>query len=131
VSSGTWLFTGLTLLIGAVVVAVVAYDIYLHPPDPAPVGTATIEVSGTSGIHFKGTVGTLREEHPIEGATPLKFETEYRRADYVVANLAKEEPSPGTLKVAIRVGEQTVDEGQTQRRGDKVLVMWKAPRAKP
>ena len=49
--SNTWLtvlFTGLTILVGIVVVGVVAYDIYLHPAAPKPVGTAVIKISGTA-----------------------------------------------------------------------------------
>jgi hypothetical protein len=71
------LFGSLVLLVGAIVVAGVAWDIYLHPPDPDPVGTARIVVSGTEDIAFRGTVGTVRDEHEIEGRTPLTFSVPY------------------------------------------------------
>lgn len=82
------IFTLLVLLVGAVVVAGVAWDIYLHPPDPEPVGTAKIVVSGTEGVAFKGTVGTVRDEHAIEARTPLAFSVPYRRADYITTTIS-------------------------------------------
>ena len=117
----------LVLFIGALVVAVIAYDIYLHPVDPNPVGTATIEISGTEGIHFQGTVGTESDEYTLEGRTPVTFKTPYRRADYVTADIspAEEEKGQGTLKVEIRkvvinAKDKTVEKGQTEATGGSV-----------
>lgn len=133
-------FGALVLLVGVVVVAVVAYDIYLHPPDPNPVGTAIIEISGTEGIRFRGTVGTESDEYTLEGRTPVTFTTPYRRADYVTADISPaEEGGQGTLKVEIRkvvvieakdkTVEKTVEEGQTEATGGRVFLVWKPPRS--
>ena len=136
-SAESKLFGGLVLLVGAMVVAGVAWDIYLHPPDPEPVGTAKIVVSGTEGVAFKGTVGTVRDEHAIEARTPLTFSVPYRRADYITTTISPvEEGGQETLKVEIRelvtIGdrtvERTVEEGQTEATGGEVLLVWKAPR---
>jgi hypothetical protein len=136
-SAESKLFGGLVLLVGAMVVAGVAWDIYLHSPDPEPVGTAKIVVSGTGGVAFKGTVGTVRDEHAIEARTPLAFSVPYRRADYITTTISPvEEGGQGTLKAEIRelvtIGdrtvERTVEEGQTEAAGGEVLLVWKAPR---
>jgi hypothetical protein len=130
-------FSGLVLLVGAIVVAGVAWDIYLHPPDPEPVGTAQIVVSGTEGVAFRGTVGTVRDEHTIEARTPLAFSVPYRRADYITTTISPvEEGGHGTLKAEIRKSvtiegrtvERTVEEEQTEAAGGEVLLVWKAPR---
>lgn len=128
------MFGFLVLLVGAIVVAGVAWDIYLHPPDPDPVGTARIVVSGTEGIAFRGTVGTVRDEHEIEGRTPLKFSVPYRRADYVAASVESvEEDGSGTLQVAIeQVREQAKDkivQREQTGAGREVVVVWKPPRS--
>jgi hypothetical protein len=68
-------------------VGAVAYDIYIHPADPPPAGTATTKIWGEGETHIRftaTTVGTLADEHNIEGETPITFEASYRRADYVV-----------------------------------------------
>ena len=127
----------LTVFIGALVVAVIAYDIYLHPFDPHPVGTAVIEISGTEGIHFRGTVGTSEagEEYTLEGSTPVTFKTPYRQADYVTADISpaeEEEGGQGTLRVDIRkvvinAKDKTVEEGQTGATGGRIFLVWKPP----
>jgi hypothetical protein len=125
----------LVLFIGALVVAVIAYDIYLHPSDPNPVGTATIEISGTAGIHFQGTVGTQSDEYTLKGRTPVTFKTPYRRADYVTADISPtEEKGQGTLKVEIRkvvsnAKDKTVEKGQTEATGGRVFLVWKPSRS--
>jgi hypothetical protein len=113
-----------------------ALDIYLHPPDPDPAGTAIIEISGTEGIRFRGTVGTVGDEHTIEGRTPITFTTTYRRADYVTTTISpvEEERGQGTLKVEIRkvvseAKDKTEEEGQTEATGGQVFLVWKPPRS--
>lgn len=127
------LFGLLVLLVGAIVMAGVAWDIYVHPPDPEPVGTAKIVVSGTEGIAFRGTVGTVRDEHEIEGRTPLTFSVPYRRADYVTASVEPVEDGSGTLWVNIKqmrekAKDKIVQREQT-RSGREIVVVWKAPRS--
>jgi hypothetical protein len=111
------LFTALTFFVAISAVAIVAYDIYLHPPNPRPAGTATIKISGTA--HFQGDVGTLANTYTIEGRAPVTVKVPYRRADYVVADI---EQSSGTVEI-IRD-----DTGQTVQEGSNTLLMWKAPR---
>jgi len=57
------------LFIVIIVASVVGYDIYLHPPDPEVVGTATIKISGTS--HFQGEVGTEAITHTLSKVRDL------------------------------------------------------------
>jgi hypothetical protein len=109
-------FTALTFFVAISVVAIVAYDIYLHPPNPRPAGTATIKISGTA--HFQGDVGTLANTYTIEGRAPVTVKVPYRRADYVVADI---EQSSGTVEIRD-------DKGQTVQEGSNTLLMWKAPR---
>ncbi len=78
---------------------VVAYNIYLHPADPKPVGTATIKISGTD--HFQGEAGTVSvtgsEMHVLEGRAPFTIEVPYRRADYVSVNVE----ASGTVEIRV------------------------------
>jgi hypothetical protein len=112
-------FTALTLFVAISVVAIVAYDIYMHPPDPNPVGTATIKISGTA--HFQGDVGTVANTYTIEGRAPVTVKVPYRRADYVVADI---EQSSGTVEIRD-------NKGQTVQEGSNTLLMWKASRKAP
>jgi hypothetical protein len=128
----TALFTALTLLVGAVVVGVVAYDIYVHPAAPKPVGTAVIKISGTAP--FSGEVGTLNRYgmHTIEGEASATVEVPYGRADYVVANMQR---SSGTVEICLQREKvkRNFDVVRTCKTVEKssesdALVMWKAPR---
>ena len=118
------LFTALTLVVGAVVVGVVAYDIYLHPAAPKPVGTAVIKISGTAP--FRGEVGTLNRygTHAIEGRAPVTVEVPYGRADYVAATM---ERSSGTVEICLKRNNtcKTVEKSSANNSS----LMWKAPRA--
>ncbi len=118
----TKLFTAITLIVGAVVVAAVAYDIYLHPPDPKPVATATIKVSGTS--HIEGDVGTVSTTNAhgtfaIEGRAPVTVEVPFGRADHVVADIERE-----SGMVEIRVACKPV----AKQEASGAVLMWKVPR---
>jgi hypothetical protein len=123
----TWLFTGLTLLVGLFVLGTAGYAIYLQPSNPQPLGTATVEISGNPDTLFSGTVGTLTDEHDIRGEVPITFEVPYKQADYVVTNL--EQQGSGALRVRIKAEGETMDEGQANESGDHVVLMWKAPRS--
>jgi hypothetical protein len=120
----TRMFTAAVVLIGIAIVGIVAYDIYLHPPDPEPAGTATIQILGND--RFTASVGTLGDEHSVKDRAPFTFETDYRYADYVVATINN--GGPGTLTARIQVKGETVDERQIQS-GGRIALMWKAPRS--
>ena len=122
----TRLFTGLTLLVGLFVLGTVGYAIYLQPSNPQPLGTATVEITGDSKVAFSGTVGVVNDERRIEGTAPTRLEVPYEEADDVAAVI--EQQGSGTLRVRIRVGNEKVDEGRTSTIGERVAVMWKAPR---
>jgi hypothetical protein len=98
------IFTAITIFIGMIVVAGVALDIYLHPPDPEPVGTAIIKVSGDS--RFTGTVGTVRDQHGIKGTTPVALTVPYRKADYVMAEVNSPETVEARIYVEYEVREK-------------------------
>jgi hypothetical protein len=142
VSTETKVFGAFVLLCTLFISGIVFYDIYTHPADPNPAGTATILIGGTSGVRFSGDVGTLREPLGITATTPVAVETPYRRADWVIANLQKEDDptNRGTLRVKIvkykpRLNENKppkvilLEEGETRRQGGGLLVMWDVPRS--
>jgi hypothetical protein len=112
-------FTALVVLIGVVVIVAISLDIYLHPPDPRQVGTATVEISGTT--RFRGEVGTAGDTLIIEGKAPVSVEVPFARADFVVAQM---EESPGDLSptLKIRVKDRTV------AKSSGGLVSWDVPR---
>ena len=122
----TRVFTGLTLLVGIAVLGTVGYAIYQQPTDPEPLGTATVEVLGTPNTEFSGTVGTLTDEHDVSGANQLSLEVPYRQTDHVVATLQQD--TAGTLTVRIRAQQEIVDDGQTNANGERVVLLWRAPR---
>jgi hypothetical protein len=120
---------GAMVVMVVVVVGVVALDIYRHPPDPKPVGTAIIKVSGDA--RFTGIVGTVRDQHGIKGTTPVALRVPYRKADYVMAEIN----SPETVEAKIYVEYQVTDNGKPETRqrlveegrGMGFALMWKAP----
>ena len=130
-STETKVFGAVTLLCTLFIGGIIFYDIYTHPADPEPAGRATIVIGGTEGVRFSGAVGTLRESQTITATTPVEVEKPYRRADWVIADLHKvDEPTnEGTLRVDIVEDEKTVEQGETNRRGGEVLVMWDVPRS--
>jgi hypothetical protein len=121
-------FTGLTLLVGVVVVGVGLHAVYVRPTDP-PAGTAAIEVTGTPGVRFEGTLWTMSGTLHVEGETPRTFKLAYVQQDLPTVRLHKAPAqSAGTRKVAIRVqGGRTVEEGQAQAEDQYVMVSWQAP----
>src|SRR5215213_7673519 len=102
------------LVVCAVVVGVVGWDIYQHPGDPNPVGVAKVEISGTG--HFRGDVGTGGHTYTFSGKAPATVKVPFRRADYVTAVMKQ---SPGMVR--IKAKHETVDE-------DPKVVMWDVPR---
>jgi hypothetical protein len=125
------LFTASTLLVGAAIVGIVAYDIYLHPAAPKPVGTAVIKISGTAP--FRGEVGTLNRygTHIIEGVAPVSVEVPYGRGDYVSAAMQR---SSGTVEICLKHERVTklkivvTCETLEKSSDPDAFVMWKAPR---
>jgi hypothetical protein len=109
------IFSALVLLVGAVAVGAVALDIYLHPPGPEQVGTATIAISGTG--RFSGVVGTDRTNYTIEAEAPATLKVPYSLAEYVIADV---EQQSGVVK--IRVNKRVVAKGANG------LLVWKPPR---
>jgi hypothetical protein len=128
-STESKLFGALVLLVGVAVVAAVAWDLYVHPPDPDPVGTAIIKVSG--GSRFTGTVGTVRDQHGIRGTTAVALTVPYRKADYVMAEVN----GPEAVEARIYVEYEVREEGETLTRrrmvkegsGTGIVLAWKPP----
>jgi hypothetical protein len=123
--SETRVLTVLTIVVGIVVVAIVGYSIS-QQPSPPDLGPASIVVKGTPGTRFEGTVGTLDDQHAIEGAVPFRFETYYRQREHVLASLTL--IKGGRLEAQIRVEKRSVDSGQTESEGERVALLWKASR---
>jgi hypothetical protein len=121
------IFTAITIFIGMIVVAGVALDIYLHPPDPEPVGTAIIKVSGDS--RFTGTVGTVRDQHGIKGTTPVALTVPYRKADYVMAEINSPETVEARIYVEYEEGNETKQRVVKEGSGTGIVLVWKPPRS--
>jgi hypothetical protein len=71
-------------------------------------------------------VGTLTDERDVSGANQLSLEVPYRQTDHVVATLQQD--TAGTLTVRIRAQQEIVDDGQTNANGERVVLLWRAPR---
>jgi hypothetical protein len=117
-STETRLFTGLVLFVGIIVVSVVGYDIYMHPPDPETVGTAIIEITGEGA--FRGSLGTIRDEHAIHATAPVTLSVDFRRADYVFADVGDSQDIEATIGVKRNETIEIVEKGTG-------IVMWKVP----
>ena len=113
------MFLVVTLVGILLVVLVVGYDIYQHPPDPRFVHSATVEVSGTG--HFQGHVGTPFNMYAVEGRGPLTVEVPYRRADHVAADIRIDDGASGAVEIRV--------ECRTVAAGARHVLMWKVPRA--
>lgn len=111
-------FGALVIFIGAIVVAAVGYDMYLHPASPQVMDEALVKITGTSAFH--GKVGTVENASEIDGKAPFTMTVPYRLSDYVTADIDFAS-SPGTVK--IRVACRTVKETTASGR----LLIWKVP----
>jgi hypothetical protein len=100
------------LLVGAFVVAICTYDIYLNQAllGPKEVGTAEIIITGTG--HFRGSFGTERYTYVVEGNAPATIEIPFARSDFIMAAL---EELPGAVQIKV------VDKGTA-------AAMWRVPR---
>jgi hypothetical protein len=115
-------FGALVVLVGAIVVAFIGLESYLHPPGPKQVGTATIAILGEG--RFSGVVGTSGTHYTIEATSPATVKVPYSLADYVIADVA----ALGSLdrdrppRMEIRVKNKTVEKGAN------TMLVWKPPR---
>jgi hypothetical protein len=85
------IFGALVVFVGAVTLAGIALDIYLHPPGPSEVGTATVVFSGEG--RFSGIVGTDSNNYTIKATSPATVKVPYSLEDYVIADVAPVENS--------------------------------------
>jgi hypothetical protein len=82
-------------------VGAVAYDdIYIHPADPPPAGTATIKIWGANETHIRFTAtagaqpGSAQGKSQVEGETMDKGQTEAAGSNFVLMWKAPRAPKP-------------------------------------
>jgi hypothetical protein len=110
------IFGALVVLVGVIVVGFIGLDIYLHPPGPEQVETATVAILGEG--RFSGIVGT-DTNYTIEATAPATVNVAYSLEDYVIADV---EQQSGTVE--IRVKKRVVESGASSGH----MLVWK-PRA--
>lgn len=86
---------------------------------PAPV-TLVIEISGTPGVSFEGSLGTASASHSIEGQVPAQFTVETAVA--VVAQVTKKEEDGELTVRVLRAGQEVVRRTTTAPFGNILLV---------
>ncbi|HLL58059.1 MAG TPA: hypothetical protein VK359_09095 [Rubrobacteraceae bacterium] len=119
--SGVWLFLVLvlgTLLAGCSSGFEEKGDLSV-PLSPEEAGEVVIRVSGTEGIVYSGTYGTiegmLETAEDTLGSEPTEYEVEVAEgvADGVTAGFQKTQPGEGELQVEILADDEVVVESRT------------------
>lgn len=100
------------------------------PASPEEANSVVVRISGTEGIPFSGTYGTIEGElqtvDDSVGAQPTEYEVEVQEGvfDGVTAGFQKSEPGQGELKVAIVADDQVVVESRTLAEFGAVNADW-------
>ncbi|MGH2454503.1 MAG: hypothetical protein ACRDF5_12245 [bacterium] len=97
-------------------------------PEAAPAKPVQVEVEGTPGVRFEGTLGELPEARTITGVVPASFSLEMRRAVFVRVQKAAPE---GTLTVRLLVNGTEVASAATTKPFGLVAITYPTkPRAR-
>ena len=91
------------------------------PPAPA---TIVVEITGTPGIPFEGSIGTAPSSKRIEGQVPAQFTVETAVAVAVSATKKEED---GELTVRLLRGGQEMSRRTTSSPYGTVLLVYKVP----
>jgi hypothetical protein len=90
------------------------------PVSPEEASSVVVRVSGTEGLAYSGTYGTLvgslePVDDAIVGAEPTDYEVEVRAGvlDGVIAGFRKSQPGQGELRVQTLADEKVVVESRT------------------
>ncbi|MBA4115303.1 MAG: hypothetical protein H0X71_02470 [Rubrobacter sp.] len=89
------------------------------PPSPEEAGEVVVRVSGTDGIEYSGTYGTiegtLQTVEDSVGSEPTDYAVEVAEgvSDGVTAGFQKVQPGEGELQVEILADDQIVVESRT------------------
>jgi hypothetical protein len=92
-----------------------------HQETPPPPVKLVIEVSGTPGLGFEGSIGTTLASRSIEGQVPAQFTVETAIA--VVANVTKKQED-GELTVRVLRAEQEVARRTTAAPFGNILLVY-------
>lgn len=97
-------------------------------PAAAPTTPVQVEVEGTPGVRFEGTLGELPEARAITGVVPASFSLDMRRAVFVRVQKAAPE---GTLTVRVLVNGSEVASAATTKPFGLVAITYPTkPRAR-
>ena len=91
------------------------------PPAPA---TIVVEIAGTPGTPFEGSIGTAPSTQRIEGRVPTQFTVETAVAVAVTATKKEED---GELTVRLLRGGQEISRRTTSSPYGTVLLVYKIP----
>jgi hypothetical protein len=100
------------------------------PTSPEAAGNVAVRVSGTEGIAFSGTYGTiegsLQTVDDTIKAEPTDYQVEIQKgvSDGVTAGFQKTQPGEGALKVEILADDKAVVESRTLVEFGAVNVDW-------
>lgn len=75
--------------------------------------THEVAVTGTPGLTFSGSIGTLGDTRTVEGTVPATFSVTPDKTIKVVSAVIQKKEEAGTLTVEIRSVGQTVKTGTT------------------
>ena len=96
-----------------------------HQQTPPGSATLAVEVSGTPGLGFEGSLGTAPASRSVEGRVPARYTVETAVA--VAVNLRKA-AEDGELTVRILRGDQEVARQTTTQPYGSVLVVYRVTR---
>ncbi len=100
------------------------------PPSPEEAGEVVVRVSGTDGIEYSGTYGTiegmLQTVEDSVGSEPTDYVVEVAEgvSDGVTAGFQKVQPGEGELQVEILADDQIVVESRTLAEFGAVNADW-------
>ncbi len=100
------------------------------PPSPEEAGEVVVRVSGTDGIEYSGTYGTiegmLQTVEDSVGSEPTDYAVEVAEgvSDGVTAGFQKVQPGEGELQVEILADDQVVVESRTLAEFGAVNADW-------
>ena len=91
-----------------------------HQETPPPPVNLVIEVSGTPGLGFEGSLGTANASRSIEGQVPAQFTVETAVA--VVANVTKKQEDGELTVRVLRAGQEVTRRTTSAPFGNILLI---------
>lgn len=113
------------LLVAGLLSGCVAAFVPEHQQTPPSPVSLTIEVSGTPGVTFEGSLGTAPTTKPVEGQVPAQFTVDTAVA--VAVSVTKKQED-GDLTVRVLRGGEEVARRTTSAPYGTVLLVYRVPR---